>query len=50
MIGEKDCQGFLYQTERRGKRARHLRDRERVSARGRMLQTEEDSVSNKIDR
>ncbi len=25
------------------------RQRERVSARGRMLQTEEDSVSNKID-
>jgi hypothetical protein len=35
--------------ERRGKGARQQRDRERVFARGRALQEEEDSIGNKID-
>jgi len=46
---ENACQGFLYQTEGEGKRARQQRDREIVWVRGRALPREKDSVSHKID-
>ncbi len=50
MMRCKGWQVFLYQTERRGKRARQRRDRERVCVRGRALRQEEDRISNKRDR